>query len=260
MMISTSPEGWRSSPIVWPSAQTLLLVIIVITLWCHYDDRLVSDFWHSPNHYSVSSTIKTLFSHCDWEHVVENMFLLWFCGRRVFVGSSWSSPMAFLFIYFGSQFASVCGCQLLSQWLNRSWKNVLKRGRFGWSPWVPVFFRDAWSTISYAPQIAQLRLWQFSSSSGASAAVCGVVGAHLYTANVSSRHPSTMDVLTKILWLGFVWTEVAGTPLSLEQLSKIVADRIDHAAHLSGLIGGFILAWVWENAHSLHPEEGKRNR
>ena len=84
---------------------------------------------------------------------------------------------------------------------------------------------------------------------GASAAVFGVVGAHIYTAVCSDRHPATIDSITLLLWLGKVAMEFAWTPFSLDHISMLFEDSIDHSSHVCGFIGGFLLAVVWDEWH-----------
>jgi membrane associated rhomboid family serine protease len=84
---------------------------------------------------------------------------------------------------------------------------------------------------------------------GSSAAVFGVVGAHVYAALCSTSHPAKMGTQAQLMWLGKIGMELARTPFSLDQMSLIAADdedNIDHASHLCGFIGGFLLAALWD--------------
>jgi membrane associated rhomboid family serine protease len=84
---------------------------------------------------------------------------------------------------------------------------------------------------------------------GASAAVFGIVGAHVYTSICSKRHPSSMDAMEKLFWLTCISMELVGTPFTLDQVSLLFEDNIDHASHLCGFVGGFSLAFLWEHWH-----------
>eukprot|EP00536_Pseudo-nitzschia_multiseries_P009118 jgi/Psemu1/306308/fgenesh1_kg.248_\ len=228
--------------------------------------------WHSHNYTNVMSAVASLFTHADWEHLFSNMFVLWISGKQLFVsrdesftqgletthdrGSSsllsWTSPLAFPWFYLGSQFLSVVGCQLICYWLDREWARKVAQERKLWSwKWVPDSWRDAWFTLSHAQQAVELRIWKFRPGIGSSAAVYGVIGAHVYASLCCRQHPAEMDLRAKTIWLGKIGMELAKTPLSLEQISLLEGDNIDHASHLCGFIGGFFLAFVWDRITSI---------
>ena len=84
---------------------------------------------------------------------------------------------------------------------------------------------------------------------GASAAVYGIVGAQVYTGLVSKRHPASMDSFTTLFWLGLLATEILATPYTLDRVALLFEDSIDHASHVFGFAGGFVLAACWEGWH-----------
>jgi membrane associated rhomboid family serine protease len=243
------------------TAKALLFVTLMVNLWVHYDpallDRIFKNYywwdykWHSHTYTTWTSMFVALFKHSDWEHVLGNMCGLWLAGRRVFINTpAWTSPWAFLWVYLGSQISSVAGCRLLSYWLNLEWQRTLVKGRVGWWTCVPIPWRDAWSTLFNVSQVAQLRVWQFAPIIGASAAVFGVVGAHVYTLVCSKSHPASMgDALSLIFWMTTIAMEFDLTPFSLDQVSLLFEDNIDHASHVCGFVGGFLLAAMWEYWH-----------
>ena len=235
--------------------------------------------WHSHNYTTLTSTVASLFTHADWGHVFSNMFILWMMGKQLFIPEdnyrtqqqqqqqqrqrqgqhfrsnpwtlfSWTSPLAFLWFYLGSQFLSVVGCRMICYWLDREWSRKVAQDRAMWSfqwQWVPDSWKDTWFTVSNAQQAVELRVWKFTPVIGSSAAVFGVVGAHVYAALCCSDHPAEMDFRAKTIWLGKIGIELAKTPLSLEQISLLEpGDNIDHASHICGFMGGFFLAFVWD--------------
>jgi membrane associated rhomboid family serine protease len=58
-----------------------------------------------------------------------------------------------------------------------------------------------------------------------------------------------MDAREKIFWLIRISMELLGTPFTLDQVSLLFEDNIDHASHLCGFVGGFSLAFLWEHWH-----------
>uniref|UniRef100_A0A6U9W7X7 Peptidase S54 rhomboid domain-containing protein n=1 Tax=Pseudo-nitzschia australis TaxID=44445 RepID=A0A6U9W7X7_9STRA len=276
------------------SAMGMLYLTIITNCWFLHEPRMLTDLinfrnsspsswwrspswhndilWHSHNYTNVTSTVASLFTHADLEHLFSNMFLLWITGKQLFVRRSenftqqqqdqhqssslslfsWTSPLAFLWFYLGSQFLSVAGCRLICYWLDREWSRKVANDRKLWSwQWVPDLWRDAWFTLSNAQQVVELRVWQFRPSIGSSAAVYGVVGAHVYVSLCCREHPAKMDMRAKTIWLGRIAMELAKTPLSLEQISLLEnGDNIDHASHICGFVGGFFLAFVWDRIFS----------
>mmetsp|Transcript_4341 Transcript_4341/g.12472 ORF Transcript_4341/g.12472 Transcript_4341/m.12472 type:complete len:360 (+) Transcript_4341:2260-3339(+) len=265
------------------SAIGMLYVTVILTCWFHHEPRMLSDLidlfndsscwnrsvlWHSHGYTNVTSAVTSLFTHADWEHVSSNMFVLWMSGKHLFVSRnrsfteerqnphdrcssslfSWTSPLAFPWFFFGSQFLSVVGCRFICHWLDREWARKAAQERKSWSwNWVPDSWRDAWFTLSHAQQAVDLRVWKLRPGIGSSAAVYGVVGAHVYASLCCRDHPAEMDVKTKTIWLAKIGMELARTPLSLEQISSLdAADNIDHASHICGFIGGFFLAFLWD--------------
>jgi membrane associated rhomboid family serine protease len=220
--------------------------------------------WHSHNYTTVTSAIASLFTHANWEHVFENILLLWMMGKQLFVAennyfsqqrrnhrrtwTSWTSPLAFLWIYLGSQFFSVVGCRIICHFLDREWSRMVANDRALWSwQWVPFSLRDTWFTLSHAQQAIELRAWQYTPIIGSSAAVFGIVGAHVYAALGCTNHPAEMDIQAKTIWLVKIGMELSETPLSLEQISmQKGGDNIDHASHFCGCLSGFFLALVWD--------------
>lgn len=267
---------------------SLLYLTILLNFLIHQDPSLLEDFlfqsnvsswwgygWHSHSYTTMKSMLLSLFSHADWEHVLSNMFLLWMVGKQLFVTtysesasalasspsriqrqqqerywlfSSWTSPLFYLWIYFGSQILAVAGCRVISHGLDREWERRVYRDRASWSwKWVPYSWRDAWYTVTNAQQAVELRVWQYTPMIGSSAAVFGVVGAHVYAALFCRDHPAGMDSKAQMLWLIKVGMELARTPFSLDHISLLdKEDNIDHASHLCGFVGGFFLAVVWD--------------
>lgn len=277
------------------SAMGMLYLTIITNSWFHHEPTMLTDFlsfhgaqgsgpwsngffWHSHNYTSVKSTLASLFTHGDWEHVFSNMFLLWLSGKQLFVSEndtpsrqrqnqnqnqiSWTSPSAFLWIYVGSQFLSVAGCRIICHWLDREWSKRVADGRNLWSwQWVPYSWRDAWFTLSNAQQAVELRAWQYTPIIGSSAAVFGVVGAHVYVATCSRSHPAEMDARAKTIWLMKIGMELAKTPLSLKKISSLEGgDNIDHASHFCGFVGGFFLAFVWDRVFARRRPNNNENR
>lgn len=244
----------------------------VFERWSSSRNRV--SLWHSHNHTTITSATASLFTHGDWEHVFSNMFLLWMVGRHLFVSEnvdkshrqrrsnhrrawaapfSWTSPLAFLWIYLGSQFLAAVGCRLICHCMDREWSRMVANDRELWSwQWVPHSWRDTWFTLSHAKQVVDLRTWQFSPIIGSSAAVYGIVGAHLYAALYCKNHPAELDVRSKAIWLFKIGMEVANTPFTLAQLSmrERGQSNIDHASHFCGLWGGFCLAFVWNRVYN----------
>jgi membrane associated rhomboid family serine protease len=265
-MVEGSSEEARSGTM---TAMILLYVTLIVNLWIYYDPALLDGWfrnhywwdysWHSHNYTTFTSMFVSLYTHADLEHVLGNMFGLWMAGRRVFrYTPCWTSPWSFLWVYLGSQVTSVAGCRLLSYWLDQEWKRKITQGRVGWMTWVPIPWRDAYSTLFNVSQVAQLRFWQFVPIVGASAAVYGVVGAQIYTALLSKRHPAKMRPIDQLFWFSRIAMEFGGTPFSLDEVSLLLEDNIDHASHLFGFVGGFLLAATWEYCwhRDQGPEEG----
>jgi len=277
------------------SAMGLLYMTIIANVWFHHDPTMLDDLlaihkdsrfehwpsarnrvtlWHSHNRTNLTSATAALFTHADWEHVFWNMLLLWMTGKRLFVSESgsslqqrhryrrssssfsWTSPLAFLWIYLGSQFLASVGCRMICRLLDQEWSRMLANNRQVWAwQWVPNSWRDTWFTISHAKKALELRAWQFTPIIGASAAVYGVVGAYLYTALYCKDHPAEMDNHTKAIWLFKIGMELIETPLTLEQLSiQWRGENIDHASHFCGFVGGFILAFVWNRISNLRKQ------
>jgi membrane associated rhomboid family serine protease len=142
---------------------------------------------------------------------------------------------------------AVAGCRLLSHVLEREWERRVRRDRATWSwQWVPDSWKDAYYTISNAQQAVELRVWQYTPMIGSSAAVFGVVGAHIYVALCNQNHPAQMDPKSQMLWLVKIAMELSRTPFSLDQISSLDnEDNIDHASHFCGFVGGIILAATW---------------
>ena len=269
----------------------ILFLTIILNCLFHHDPTMLTDLlafqddssswlsswnyniiWHSHNYTTVASTIASLFTHDGWGHVFSNMFLLWVTGKELFVPEkkystqrqdqcyrsspwslfSWTSPLAFVWLYFGSQFLSVVGCRMICYWLDREWSRKVAQDRALWSwQWVPFSWRDAWFTVSHAQQAGELRVWKFTPIIGSSAAVFGVVGAHVYAALWCRDHPAEMGVRAKTIWLAKIGMELAKTPLSLEQISLLErGDNIDHASHICGFMSGLFLAFVWDRVFS----------
>lgn len=268
------------------TAMTLLYLTMLINFWIQQEPSILDDIlfhsssitssslswwtagyeWHSHRYTTIKSIFVSLFTHADWEHVASNMFLLWVVGKQLFVQqiqqqqqhcqddnrikrwTSWTSPIAFIWIYFGSQLMSVAGCRFISHWLDLEWRRRVERDRVNWTwQWVPTSVKDAFYTITNAEQAIELRAWQYTPMIGSSAAVFGVVGAHVYAALLSRDHPAQMDSKVQLMWLGKVGMELARTPFSLDAISSLNnEDNIDHASHLCGFIGGFVLAAVWD--------------
>jgi membrane associated rhomboid family serine protease len=274
------------------TAMALLYLTIVVTLWVHQEPSLFTDWlsysssslwdyqWHSHKYTTVPSMLVSLFTHADWEHVLSNMFLLAWTGRQLFVAGisldrsarrraserndqtssahqAWTHPFAFVWVYVGSQILSAVGCRAISYWLDWSWERQLIHNRAQWTwGWIPDSWKDVYSTVVLHPQQAvDLRIWQYAPMIGASAAVFGVVGAHVYAAVFAPDHPAKMDPRTQAVWLCAIAVEFSMTPFSLEQITKVGRwsssnideyDDIDHASHLCGFVGGFVLAILWD--------------
>eukprot|EP00539_Tryblionella_compressa_P002053 CAMPEP_0178733560 /NCGR_PEP_ID=MMETSP0744-20121128/856_1 /TAXON_ID=913974 /ORGANISM="Nitzschia punctata, Strain CCMP561" /LENGTH=284 /DNA_ID=CAMNT_0020385743 /DNA_START=84 /DNA_END=938 /DNA_ORIENTATION=+ len=264
----------------------LLYLTILVNFWFQHEPSLLEGAifqnnpsswwgyeWHSHQYTTVKSMFVSLFTHADWEHVLTNMFLLWAVGKQLFVPtmkessptslrrarqgtdgirwafSCWASPLAFLWIYLGSQVVSVAGCRMISHLLDREWERQVRLDRRNWSwTWVPDSWKDSWFTISNAQQAIELRAWQYTPMIGSSAAVFGVIGAHMYAALCSAEHPAQMDAKAQLMWLGKIAMELARTPFSLEQISLLMdsEDNIDHASHVCGFVGGLLLAGIWD--------------
>jgi membrane associated rhomboid family serine protease len=262
-------DSWISSP--WSSS-------LSSSIWDYP--------WHSHKYTTIQSMFVSLFTHADWEHVLSNMSLLAWTGRQLFVANkstyrtarypqtrqeieqrtsssaqyqAWTNPLSFVWIYIGSQILSTVGCRAISYWLDWSWQRQLVKNRSQWAwVWVPDSWRDIYSTVVLHPQqVLDLRLWQYTPTIGASAAVYGVVGAHVYAAIFIPNHPATMDARAQAVWLGTIAIEFSKTPFSLEQLTKLGRwssnnttideyDNIDHASHLCGFVGGVLLAALWD--------------
>lgn len=255
------------------TAMSLLYLTIILNFWIQQETTLIEDLlvssnpssfwgydWHSHSFTTVKSMFISLFSHADWEHVLSNMTLLWMVGKHLFVDverigetrfrwlvTSWTSPFCFLWIYLGSQVLSFAGCRCLSHLLDREWEQRVRQDRATWSwKWVPDTWKDAYYTVSNAQQALELRVWQYTQTIGSSAAVFGVVGAHVYAAFCNRQHPARMDSKAQMLWLVKIAMELSRTPFSLDQISSLPdGDNIDHAAHFCGFVGGFLLAAVW---------------
>jgi membrane associated rhomboid family serine protease len=262
---------------VLTTAMELLYATIVLNLWIGFQPTLIEFLaqipilsffwvyeWHSHSYTTLGSMLISLFMHVDWEHLLSNMFLLWMVGRKLFVPidfetsrearwrwllSSWRSPFCFLWIYFGSHVISVAGCRLLSQSLDREWERRVRQDRATWSwswQWLPNSWKDAHFTLSNAQQAIELRVWQYVPMIGSSAAVFGVGGAYVYVALCNRQHPALMDSQTIMLWLAQIAVDFSRTPFYLDQLSlQENGDKIDHASHFCGFVGGFALAAVW---------------
>mmetsp|Transcript_18771 Transcript_18771/g.46599 ORF Transcript_18771/g.46599 Transcript_18771/m.46599 type:complete len:311 (+) Transcript_18771:321-1253(+) len=276
------------------SAMGLLYLTIIANIWFHHEPDLLDDLLslhdkrfelssrnrlsiirHSHNRTTLASATASLFTHGDWEHVFWNMLLLWMTGKQLFVSKSekrkhshhrassvfsWTSPLAFLWIYLGSQYLASVGCRIICHCLDREWSGRLANNRETWSwQWVPNVWRDTWFTISHGKKVLELRAWQYTPVIGASAAVYGVVGAHLYTAVYCTNHPSQMEVYSKLIWLFKIGMELVETPLTLEQLSiQWRGENIDHASHVCGFLGGFFLAFVWNRIWNVRTKYATR--
>lgn len=226
--------------------------------WWYFDG-------HSHSYTTLPSMLISLFTHTDWEHVFSNMLHLWIVGRQLFVPtdvdssndntpwwrwlvSSWTSPLCFLWIYLGSQGLAVVGCRFLSHLLDREWEQRLRRDRATWSwQWVPDAWKDAYYTITNAQQAVELYGWKNTPMIGSSAAVFGVIGAHVYVAFFArDHHPARMDSRGQLIWLVKIGMDLVRTPFSLDEISSLDKDdNIDHASHLCGFVGGMLLAAVW---------------
>jgi len=268
------------------AAMGILYLTIIMNIWFHHEPTMLTGLlslhnesrfewwtsswnhvflWHSHNYTTVTSAIASLFTHANWEHVFGNMILLWMMGKQLFVAennyfsqqrhnhrrtwtsSSWTSPLAFIWIYLGSQFFSVVGCRIICHCLDREWSRMVANDRALWSWWVPFSWRDTWFTLSHAQQAIELRAWQYTPIIGSSAAVFGIVGAHVYAALCCTNHPAEMDIQAKTIWLVKIGMELSKTPLSLEHISmQKGGDNIDHASHFCGCLSGFFLALVWD--------------
>merc|ERR1712232_221134 len=108
---------------------------------------------------------------------------------------------------------------------------------------------DLHTNASNLGQLSRMKWWQYVPTIGASGAVYGILGSHLYTScfiQDKNRHPGHIDLYTLSTQLTRIYYEFSSTPFSINDLITIKHDRIDHSAHLWGFLGGFLLAGLYD--------------
>mmetsp|Transcript_28989 Transcript_28989/g.44551 ORF Transcript_28989/g.44551 Transcript_28989/m.44551 type:complete len:294 (+) Transcript_28989:51-932(+) len=213
---------------------------------------------------SYKEIMYSMFTHSDIDHLVSNIVAFVFISSRVFIYTSssfWQSPIVILILYIGSGFGT-CGCFFLMQiWHEYDWNRKLETSRKVLKNCDGILCHALrWTGDGVVEGAARIRtnvlhvdesfgqaVFKSMRRIGASGAIFGLYGAHLYLLFASPGHQSNLFLLDIVVCVGAF--AVDWSKFSVDQkFSEIVVNRIvesdnvDHAGHIFGFVSGFLLA------------------
>lgn len=252
------------------------IVCTNVLVFLSHDPSSIS-FFDRNDKFSINSgatnmkMLLSMFHHASFVHLVSNMILLYLAGRVVFIDSVspiWRNGISLALLYFGSGLAGDYFTIFVAKQLRNLWDKSVEAAQEKVSFKSPLL---SWTINPILRPLTKLyvhvaRASDFTSilsnekieRIGASGGVYGVVGAYLFTALQSRFHPHRQQS-GPIKWLSIsvlvfeILRELGSVPVSVESLRESVSsgDRIDHTAHVGGLMFGFCNAILLHGASLL---------
>ena len=153
------------------------------------------------------------------------------------------------------------GLEVLSTHHEEQWKSKLNNAiNQGLGVDITSYLTNAWGELTslfpFADMTSSIYHYQLVRRIGASGVIYGWMGMRLFT-SVFSQYHSRMGSWDFIFIVGTLAHDLSKSPLTLDELKLstfLEGDRIDHAAHLLGAVGGMILAlliFVWDKILSI---------
>lgn len=203
----------------------------------------------------VNNMIYSMFYHDNLAHLMGNMLCIYSTSLSLFRSTDsqlWRWGLVFFIVYFSAGFGGFYANVMLNEYYGKQWELKIDRmeSNFRCSHWLCDFTVNTISRpiatgttfLWFGQEYAAKLVHSVSYRIGASGGGCGLVGARVYT-GFFSKHHSNMGYFECFTTAMFFLFELADSDLTLEDLAKNIRNRsVDHIAHVSSLIIGFVIA------------------